>query len=52
MGPRSEIGDVGSGVKMVKLDSIIPKDCKISLIHLDLEGYEFEALMGVKEIKR
>ena len=50
MGPRSEIGDVGSGVKMVKLDSIIPKDCKISLIHLDLEGYEFEALKGAKEI--
>jgi FkbM family methyltransferase len=50
MGPRSEIGDVGYGVEMVKLDSIIPKDCKISLIHLDLEGYEFEALMGSKEI--
>ena len=50
MGPRSEIGDVGYGVEMVKLDSIIPKDCKISLIHLDLEGYEFEALKGAKEI--
>jgi FkbM family methyltransferase len=57
MGPRSEVqfnvnrvSDVGYGVKMVKLDSIIPKDCKISLIHLDLEGYEFEALNGAKEI--
>lgn len=50
MGPRSEIGDVGYKVEMVKLDSIIPKDCKISLIHLDLEGYEFEALKGAKEI--
>jgi FkbM family methyltransferase len=50
MGPRSEIGDVGYEVEMVKLDSIIPKDCKISLIHLDLEGYEFEALKGAKEI--
>jgi FkbM family methyltransferase len=50
MGPRSEIGEVGYGVKMVKLDSIIPKDFKISLIHLDLEGYEFEALKGAKEI--
>jgi FkbM family methyltransferase len=50
MGPRSEIGDVGYGVQMVKLDSIIPIDCKISLIHLDLEGYEFESLKGAKEI--
>ena len=50
MGPRSEIGDVGYGVEMIKLDSLIPKDCKISLIHLDLEGYEFEALKGAKEI--
>lgn len=50
MGPRSEIGDMGYTVKMVKLDSIIPKDCKISLIHLDLEGYEFEALNGAREI--
>ena len=50
MGPRSEIGGVGYEVEMVKLDSIIPNDCKISLIHLDLEGYEFEALKGAKEI--
>jgi FkbM family methyltransferase len=50
MGPRSEIGEVGYEVEMVKLDSIIPKDCKISLIHLDLEGYEFEALKGAQEI--
>ena len=55
MGPRSEVGhryviDDGYKVEMVKLDSIIPKDCKISLIHLDIEGYEFEALMGAKEI--
>jgi len=50
MGPRSEIGDVGYDVEMVKLDSIIPKTCKISLIHLDLEGYEFEVLKGAKEI--
>lgn len=50
MGPRSEISKTGKEVKMVKLDSIIPKDCKISLIHLDLEGHEFEALLGAKEI--
>mgnify|MGYP000908099135 CR=1 FL=1 len=50
MGPRSDTGTDGVEVKMVKLDSIIPKDTKISLIHLDLEGYEFAALNGAKEI--
>ena len=50
MGPRSEMSDIGKEVKIVKLDSIIPKDCKISLIHLDLEGFEFDALLGAKEI--
>jgi len=50
MGPRSEMSTDGIEVKMVKLDSIIPKDFKISLIHLDLEGYEFEAINGSKEI--
>jgi len=50
MGPRSEMDDDGIEVKMVKMDSIIPKDVKISLIHLDLEGYEFAALSGAKEI--
>ena len=49
MGPRSEIGD-GIIIKQVKLDTIIPKSTKIDLIHLDLEGYEFEALLGAKEI--
>ena len=50
MGPRSEMDDYGVQVKMVKMDSIIPKDTKISVIHLDLEGYEFAALNGAKEI--
>lgn len=50
MGPRSEISDSGIEVKLVKLDKIIPKNEKISLIHLDLEGYEFQALDGAKEI--
>ena len=49
MGPRREIGD-GITIKQVKLDTIIPKSTKIDLIHLDLEGYEFEALLGAKEI--
>ena len=47
MGPRSEIGD-GIRVEMIKLDTFITK--KIDLIHLDLEGYEFEALKGAKEL--
>jgi FkbM family methyltransferase len=47
MGPRSEIGD-GIGVKMIKLDTFIVE--KIDLIHLDIEGYEFEALKGAKEL--
>ena len=47
MGPRSEIGN-GIVVKMVKLDTFITE--KIDLIHLDLEGYEFEALKGAKEL--
>ena len=50
MGPRSEMNDDGIKVKMVKMDSMIPKDIKISVIHLDLEGYEFAALNGAKEI--
>ena len=51
MGPRSEMSIYdGVEVRMVKLDTIIPKDVKISLIHLDLEGYEFEALKGAKDI--
>jgi len=51
MGPRSEMSIYdGVEVRIVKLDTIIPKECKISLIHLDLEGYEFEALKGAKDI--
>jgi FkbM family methyltransferase len=47
MGPRSEIGE-GIRVDMIKLDDFIVE--KIDLIHLDLEGYEFEALKGAKEL--
>lgn len=50
MGPRSEISNRGIQVGMTTLDSVIPEDIKISLIHLDLEGYEFKALLGAKEI--
>jgi len=47
MGPRSEIGE-GIRIDMIKLDDFIVE--KIDLIHLDLEGYEFEALKGAKEL--
>jgi FkbM family methyltransferase len=47
MGPRSEIGE-GIRIDMIKLDDFIVE--KIDLIHLDLEGYEFEALKGTKEL--
>ena len=50
MGPRSEISDNGLEVTSVKLDSVISSNSKISLIHLDLEGYEFKALEGAKEL--
>jgi len=47
MGPRSEIGE-GIRIDMIKLDDFIVE--KIDLIHLDIEGYEFEALKGAKEL--
>lgn len=50
MGPRSEININGIRVPIVKLDSIIPDDVKIDLIHLDLEGYEFRAIRGAMNI--
>lgn len=50
MGPRSEMNDEGYEVNVVKLDSIIDEHVIISLIHLDLEGYEIDALVGAKEI--
>lgn len=33
-------------VRVLKLDDFIPKERKISIIQLDVEGYEFQALMG------
>jgi len=33
-------------IKIVSLDSVIPKDRHISLIQLDIEGYEKQALLG------
>lgn len=50
MGPRSEISTFGETVQMTTLDTIIPQDINIDLIHLDLEGWEFHALDGSKEL--
>lgn len=49
MGPRSEVNDLGDTEILVdKLDNIIKTP--ISAIHLDIEGYEFAALLGGREI--
>lgn len=49
MGVRSEVG-TGKSVLVTTLDKVIPEDEEISVIHLDLEGYEFEALDGARKI--
>ena len=37
-------------VKIVSLDTIIPQERNISVLQLDIEGYEKEALMGAIDI--
>ncbi len=37
-------------IEVVTLDSAIPTDRNISLIHIDVEGYEIPALTGAKEL--
>jgi FkbM family methyltransferase len=54
LGPRCEISEVfineeGTSYKPISLhslDTIIPETSKISIIHLDVEGYELEVLQG------
>jgi len=36
--------------QVITLDCAIPEDRKVSIIHLDIEGYEWKALMGAKRI--
>lgn len=58
LGPRCEIYKEIEGlpsqdfqeIDIVALDDIIPEDEKISIIHLDVEGYEPEVLKGAKNI--
>jgi FkbM family methyltransferase len=58
LGPRCEIfeskellqaGELES-IEIVPLDSIIHQDTKVTIIHLDVEGYEQEVLSGALEI--
>lgn len=58
LGPRCEVyeseehlqpGELES-IEIVPLDSIIPQDTKVTIIHLDVEGYEQEVLNGAAEI--
>ena len=58
LGPRCEISEVfiseeGTSyqpISLHSLDTIIPETSKISIIHLDVEGYELEVLKGAKRI--
>ncbi|MDJ0821373.1 MAG: FkbM family methyltransferase [Paracoccaceae bacterium] len=42
----------GDSIKMrsIALDEVVPKDRDVSIIQLDIEGHELEALSGAKEI--
>jgi FkbM family methyltransferase len=44
------VGEDTIKVTMVRLDDVIPADERISLIHLDVEGYEEKALRGAERI--
>ena len=37
-------------VESATLDSLVPDDCEISVIHLDVEGHEVEALEGATQL--
>jgi hypothetical protein len=37
-------------VRTVALDDVLPPDRHVSLVHLDVEGYEKEALAGARAI--
>ena len=39
-------------IRLVKLDSVIPTNVHVSAIHLDVEGYETDALNGARNIIR
>lgn len=46
-------GSQGRHVKMVKvvrLDDLIPRDRRVTILHLDIEGFELEALHGATDL--
>lgn len=45
-----ETGNHVVNVEVTTLDDLIPANRKISVLHLDIEGYELQALMGAKRI--
>lgn len=45
-------GDELSEVEIVRIDEAIPDDRKVSIIQLDLEGFEYVALKGAMELVR
>ena len=50
-GVRSQISfDNGNFVEAACMDTMIPESEHIDLIHLDIEGFEHEALVGAKEL--
>jgi FkbM family methyltransferase len=57
MGGKSTLSDVEAGsettrVKVVSVDSAIPKEREVSVIHLDVEGFEGPALLGALDTIR
>lgn len=51
-GPLTQPGDGAEVVDTVALDDVIPGDRRLSILQLDVEGFEGEALKGAKETIR
>ncbi len=47
-----ETGDHVINVPVVRLDDLIPEDRIVSILHLDIEGFELRALMGAERLIR
>lgn len=45
-----ESGDHVVKVPVVRLDDLIPEERRITVLHLDIEGFELRALMGAKRL--
>jgi FkbM family methyltransferase len=49
LGGESFIAEGPGDVAIVPIDDAVPADCRVGVIHLDVEGYEAEALAGALE---